>query len=274
MKIDSHQHFWHYQPDRDAWITDEMRVLKQDYLPDQLLRHLQKHSIDGSVSVQADQSEDETRFLVSLAEAHSYIMGVVGWTDLRSPALREKLTHFKSFPKLKGFRHVVQSEAKGFLNDNSFRQGVKMLAEFGFTYDLLIYHHQLEEALDFVRELPDVKIVVDHIAKPSIKSGKKTPWELQMTLMATFPNVHCKLSGMVTEASWSGWKKEDFSPYLDVIMEGFGPGRIMYGSDWPVCLLAGGYGDQFEIVNSYIYRLSNDERKAIMGDNAVNFYSL
>lgn len=274
MKIDSHQHFWYYKPHRDTWITDEMRVLKQDYLPDQLLIHLQDHGFDGSVSVQADQSEDETRFLLSHAEGNSYVKGVVGWTDLGSPALRERLAHFKSFPKLKGFRHVVQSEKKGFLEDASFREGVRMLAEFGFTYDLLIYHHQLDEALAFVKALPEVNMVIDHIAKPNFKTGEKVHWELKMASMAAFPNVCCKLSGMVTEASWNDWKKEDFFPYLDELMEGFGASRLMYGSDWPVCLLAGTYDAQLEIVESYISRLSGDERKAIMGENAVKFYGL
>jgi L-fuconolactonase len=274
MKIDSHQHFWHYQPQRDSWITDEMSVLKQDYLPAQLRRHLYDHEFEGSVAVQADQSEDETMFLLSLAEANSYVKGVVGWTELRSPALKDRLSYFKSFPKMKGFRHVVQSESKGFLGDTSFRNGVKLLAEFNYTYDLLIYHHQLEEALDFVRQLPEVKIVVDHIAKPNIKEGEKTHWELKMAAMATFSNVFCKLSGMVTEASWTNWKKNDFFPYLDEMMETFGPNRLMYGSDWPVCLLAGNYDAQLDIVESYVSGLSADERKAIMGENAIKFYGL
>lgn len=274
MKIDSHQHFWYYKPERDTWITDDMSVLKQDYLPANLRRNLHDHGFDGSVTVQADQSEDETAFLLELADANSFIRGIVGWTDLRSPALQERLAYFKSFPKVKGFRHVVQSEKMGFLNDVSFRNGVKMLAEFGFTYDLLIYHHQLEEALDFVRALPDVKIVIDHIAKPNIKDREKTHWELQMAAMGTFSNVFCKLSGMVTEASWQGWKKKDFFPYLDEVMEAFGPQRLMYGSDWPVCLVAGNYDAQLDIVESYISALSISEQKAIMGENAVKFYSL
>ena len=274
MKIDSHQHFWHYQSERDTWITDEMSVLKQDYLPAQLRRSLHDHGFDGSVAVQADQSEDETVFLLSLAEANSYIKGVVGWTDLRSARLKERLTYFSSFSRLKGFRHVVQSEAAGFLEDASFRSGVRLLADFNFTYDLLIYLHQLGEALDFVRHLPEVKIVIDHIAKPNIKGKEKTQWELQMAAMATFPNVFCKLSGMVTETSWHNWKKDDFVPWLDEVMEAFGPKRLMYGSDWPVCLLAGNYDAQLEIVESYVSGLSPDERKAIMGENAVKFYGL
>lgn len=274
MRIDSHHHFWHYQPQRDTWITDEMSLLKHDYLPAQLRRILHDHELDGSVAVQADQSEDETVFLLSMAESNSFVKGVVGWTDLRSPELRQKLSYFRSFPKLKGFRHVVQSEPKGFLNDPAFREGVRMLTEFNFTYDLLIYHHQLDEALEFVRDLPEVKIVIDHLAKPNIRGGEKTHWELQMAAMATFPNVFCKLSGMVTEASWNEWKKDDFFPYLDEAFEAFGSERLMYGSDWPVCLLAGNYDAQLDIVESYISGLSADERQAIMGENAIKFYGL
>lgn len=274
MRIDSHQHFWNYQRERDTWITEEMQVLRKDYLPENLQDHLHKHGIDGSVAVQAAQSEDETMFLLSLADKYPFVKGVVGWTDLRATVLKEKLDNFRGFSNLKGFRHVVQSEKKGFLEDPLFRKGVKTLGEGGFTYDLLIYHHQLKEALAFVKEVGNVKMVVDHIAKPNIKAGEKTHWELKMAAMATFPNVFCKLSGMVTEASWTDWKRDDFFPYLDEMMEAFGPKRLMYGSDWPVCLLAGSYDDQLAIVESYIAELSDNERRAIMGGNAVDFYGL
>jgi L-fuconolactonase len=274
MNIDSHQHFWKYHPVKDAWITDEMRAIQKDFLPDDLLPLLKQHGISGCVAVQADQSETETNFLLSLAEKHDFIKGVVGWIDLKAVDLEQQLEYFSQFPKLKGFRHVVQGEPKGFLSDQKFLEGVKQLKKFDLTYDLLIYHHQLEEALYFANKVPEVNIVVDHIAKPSIKTGEKTHWELYMAALATFQNVYCKISGMVTEADWKKWKQEDFDPYLDEVFEAFGPNRIMYGSDWPVCLLAAKYEDQLSIVLNYLTRLSSAEKKLVLGENAKRFYNL
>jgi L-fuconolactonase len=276
MRIDAHQHFWKYKADRDLWITDEMSVIRRDFLPEDLQPILKQYNIDGCVAVQADQSEEETKFLLDLSAQHEFIKGVVGWIDLRSSGiiLESKLQGYKAFPKLKGFRHVVQGEPKGFLADKNFIEGVRKLAQYGFTYDLLVYHHQLEEALKFVYAVPGVKIVIDHIAKPSIRTKEKTRWELNMAAIATASNVHCKLSGMVTEAAWMQWTKEDFEPFLDEMLEIFGPKRLMYGSDWPVCLLSGSYAEQLDIVESYIQRLSHTEREQIMGTNALNFYNL
>jgi L-fuconolactonase len=274
MSIDSHQHFWKYNPVRDAWITDEMSGIQRDFLPEDLLPLLQQHSIDGCVAVQADQSEAETHFLLSLADKYSFIKGVVGWIDLKANDLAQRLEYFRQFPKLKGFRHVVQGEPKGFLSDSKFLAGVKKLSSFGFTYDLLIYHHQLKEALPFVQQLGEVKIVIDHIAKPSIKTGEKTHWELNMAALATFQNVYCKISGMVTEAHWNTWKQEDFDPYLDEVFEVFGPNRVMYGSDWPVCLVAATYESQFSIILNYLSRLSSAEKRLVLGENAERFYNL
>ncbi len=274
MIIDAHQHFWKYDPVRDSWITDDMDVIKRDFLSEDLLPELRANGVDGCVAVQADQSEDETHFLLDLAGKTTFVKGVVGWVDLRGDDLTEKLLYFRKFKLLKGFRHVVQGEPAGFLLDKVFINGVNQLAKHGFTYDLLIYHHQLKEALAFVASVPDTKIVIDHIAKPSIVSGEKTQWELNMAAMATFPNIFCKLSGMVTEASWRDWKRDDFYPYLDEVLEAFGPKRLMYGSDWPVCLVAASYKEQFDIVRDYISRLSEAEQRQILGGNAVAFYKL
>jgi L-fuconolactonase len=274
MIIDSHQHFWKYHPIKDAWITDEMKVLQHDFLPEDLYPLLKKNKIDGCVAVQADQSEDETLFLLELAAQNDFIKGVVGWVDLRRPDLEERLAHFSGFKKLKGFRHIVQSEPKGFLTDRSFIEGVNKLASYNFTYDLLIKHHQLEEALDFLAQVQDVKIVVDHLAKPSIKTGEKTHWELNMAAVASFQNVSCKISGMVTEADWMGWTRHTFTPYLDELFEMFGAKRLMYGSDWPVCLLAASYEQQLDIVQSYLEASSEIEKQMIMGENAAGFYNL
>jgi L-fuconolactonase len=274
MTIDSHQHFWKYNPVNHGWINEEMTGIRRNFLPDQLEPLLRDHHIDGCVTVQVDQTEDETAFMLSLADQHDFIKGVVGWVDLRAPDLEERLQHFRQFTRLKGFRHIVQGEPKGFLADRRFIEGVKKLARHNFTYDLLIYHHQLEEALAFVKHVPDVKIVVDHIAKPSIRTGEKTHWELNMAALATFGNVHCKISGMVTEANWAHWAQDDFNPYLDEVFETFGVARVMYGSDWPVCLVAASYGEQLTIVQQYISGLSASEKRLVLGENAKTFYNL
>jgi L-fuconolactonase len=272
--IDSHQHFWKYDPLRHAWINDEMKAIQKDFLPRDLEPLLKKNEMDGCVAVQVDQTEAENFFLLDLAGRHEFIKGIVGWVDLRAPDLDERLQYFSKFPKLKGFRHIVQGEPKGFLSDPAFIKGVKKLSTYNFTYDLLVYYHQLEEALAFVRHVPEVKIVVDHIAKPSIRTKEKTHWELNMAAMATFKNVYCKLSGMVTEATWKSWKAEDFEPYLDEVFEFFGADRLMYGSDWPVCLVAASYHDQLSVVREYASRLSSSEKQMVFSDNAKRFYNL
>jgi L-fuconolactonase len=274
MVIDSHQHFWKYDPVRHAWINDEMKLIQKDFLPGQLHPLLQHNGIDGCVTIQVDQTEEETHFMLSLAEKNPFIKGVVGWVDLRADDLENRLESFTQFPRLKGFRHIVQGEPDGFLSDRKFVEGVKKLERFNFTYDLLIYHHQLTEALAFIQHVPNVKVVIDHIAKPSIRTGEKTHWELNMAAMATFKNVYCKVSGMVTEANWRNWKPTDFTPYLDEIFETFGPARVMYGSDWPVCLVAASYEQQFGIVQQYISQLSSSEKQQVMGRNAETFYNL
>jgi L-fuconolactonase len=274
MRIDSHQHFWKFNPQRDAWITDDMSVLKNDFFPADLLPLLKQNAIDGCVAVQADQSLGETDFLLELADGNEFVKGVVGWVDLRSANLENTLEKYRGRKKLKGFRHIVQSELKGFLSDDRFIAGVRKIGETGFTYDLLVYPHQLEESLNFVSRLPDVKIVIDHMAKPYIRSGEKTHWELSMAALSTFSNVCCKISGLVTEADWKNWNKEQIFPFLDEMLETFGADRLMYGSDWPVCLLAASYEKQLDVVTSYIAALSMDERESIMGGTAIKFYEL
>lgn len=274
MTFDSHQHFWRYQPVKHAWMTDEMRNIQKDFLPADLEGLLKQHQIDGCVTVQVDQTEEENHFMLSLASQHDFIKGVVGWIDLRAEGLEERLQFFRLFPKLKGFRHIVQGEPKGFLKDQKFINGVRKLSKYNFTYDLLIYHYQLEDALAFVHHLPDVKIVVDHLAKPSIRTGEKTHWELNMAALATFENVYCKVSGMVTEADVLNWKPDHFTPYLDEIFESFGASRVMYGSDWPVCLLAASYDQQYSIVKNYVSQLSTSEKQLVFGENAKRFYNL
>ncbi|CAN5321802.1 amidohydrolase family protein [soil metagenome] len=274
MTLDSHQHFWNYQPQRDTWITEEMNVIRRDFLPADLAPLLKKNGIEGCIAVQADQSEKETNFLLKCAQQHSFIKGIVGWTDLQSPGVQARLEYYYQFHEVKGFRHVAQAEPAGFLLSDNFCDGIRHLEQYNFTYDVLIYPHQLEEALLFAKKFPNQSFVIDHLAKPLIAHQQLKPWKQQLQQIAMHENVLCKISGMVTEADWKTWKVTDFKPYLETILEAFGSKRLMYGSDWPVCLTAADYDDQFTIVKQFIEPLSATEKKAIMGGNATRFYHL
>lgn len=275
MRVDSHQHFWHYHPVRDAWITDEMARLKRDFLPADLLPELRASGIDACVAVQADQSEEETRFLLDLAEEHCEIAGVVGWVDLLDEKVEERLEHFSRFRKLRGFRHIVQAEPDDrFLLRKDFLRGVGMLSRFGFTYDILIYARHLAVADQFVQQFPHQKFVVDHIAKPQIKARELHEWSRGILAIAKHPNVWCKVSGLVTEADCKRWTPDDFRPYLDVVFEAFGIDRVMFGSDWPVCLLGGNYRRVKAIVDDYTQSFPVIDKEKIFGRNAVRFYGL
>ena len=274
MTIDSHQHFWNYQPQRDTWITEEMNIIRKDFLPDDLTWVLKNNKIEGCVAVQADQSERETDFLIKCSRSHSFIKGIVGWTDLQSPGVQARLEYYYQFHEVKGFRHIAQSEPDTFLLRENFCAGVGLLEQYNFTYDILIYHHQLPAALKFVKRFPNQSFVIDHLAKPSIRQQHLKPWKQQLQQIAMHENVCCKFSGFLTEADWKNWKVSDIKPYLEIALEAFGPKRVMYGSDWPVCLLAGEYDDQLQITKQFIDTLSPSEKKAIMGENAVRFYHL
>jgi len=275
MKIDSHQHFWRYNPVRDAWITDEMAVLKQDFLPEQFARECAANGIDASVAVQADQSENETNFLLELANLNDRIAGVVGWVDLLSPRVVERLEHLSHFEKLRGFRHVAQAEKdERFLAREDFVKGVAQLRQFGFTYDILVYPKQLPAAIELVSRVPEQRFVVDHLAKPQIKTKKTEPWAAQMKEIAQNKNVFCKVSGMVTEADWHNWKPEDFKPYLHGVFEAFGAERLMFGSDWPVCLVAASYRQVKQLIEDYVKGYSEADKDKIFGGNAEKFYRL
>jgi L-fuconolactonase len=274
FRIDSHQHFWKYNAARDAWITNEMKIIQRDFLPEDLAPILGNNKIDGCVSVQADQSENETKFLLELASTNDFIKGVVGWVDLRSPQLHERLQFYASNKKLKGFRHIAQAEPAGFLRKEEFSNGIGALKHFNFTYDILIYPHQIEDAIWLVKQHPEQKFVVDHLAKPVIREKEFTNWSAQMKDLASFNNVNCKISGMVTEAVWDRWTPKDFKPYLDFILHHFGTARVMYGSDWPVCLVAASYEKQLTIIEEYLQPFSQFEKHQIMGENTRRFYNL
>lgn len=274
MNIDSHQHFWKYDPVKNSWIEDHMKVIRRDFLPLDLQPILEKNAIDGCIAVQADQSEAETEFLLSLAENNSFIKGVVGWVDLKAENIEERLAYFARFEKLKGVRHILQAEPDDYMLDEKFQRGISLLKQFDLTYDILVFPSQLPASIELVNKFPNQKFVVDHIAKPLIKEGKIENWKKNMESLAKSPNVMCKISGMVTEADWNSWKSKDFDPYLDVIFNAFGANRILFGSDWPVCLLAAEYQQQLEIVENYISHLPNEVQDKIMGGNAINFYSI
>lgn len=274
MRIDSHQHFWKFDPIRDAWIDASMEKIARDFLPEDLKPLLDQTKIDGCVAVQADQSETETEFLLDFAGRYGFVKGVVGWVDLRSPQLSERLEHYCNNSFFKGVRHIVQAEKDGFMLQESFLKGIQQLKDFNLTYDILIFPHQLEEAVALVKKNPEQAFVLDHIAKPYIKDKKIDQWAKHINQLAAHQNVYCKLSGLLTEADWNHWQEEDFTAYLTVIMEAFGTDRLMYGSDWPVCLLAGSYPHVVRIVENFISSLSTDNQKKIMGQNAHHFYNL
>lgn len=275
MNIDSHQHFWRFDPRRDAWITEEMSILKRDFLPEDLIPQLHAHHVQGSIAVQATQSEEETTFLLELADRFDEIKGVVGWVDLCAPNLPERLEYFSHFHRLCGFRHVVQSEPDDrFMLRQDFLTGIRQLQQFEFTYDILIYPHQLPAAVELVERFPQQHFVLDHLAKPLMRSGVISPWSQQMRLLAANPNVYCKLSGLVTEADWRKWRPTDFKPYLDVVFGAFGTERLMFGSDWPVCLLAADYGDVKQLLSDYLADFPVEQRDRIFGGNAEMFYGL
>ena len=274
VRIDSHQHFWKYDPVRDAWITPDMIAIRRDFLPGDLEPLLRASGMEGCVTVQVDQSAKETLTMLRLADEHPFIKGIVGWVDFRSPGIKDQLAYLSQYKKLKGFRHIVQAEPDGFLLQKDFLHGIKSLADFGYTYDILIYPRQLQEAVQFVRQFPDQKFVLDHMAKPLIRERGLEPWKKYIASLASAGNIYCKLSGMVTEADWKKWEPADFLPYLDVVFNCFGPQRLLYGSDWPVCLLASTYPQQLAVVEDYINSLTPSEKLRIMGENAVQFYNL
>lgn len=273
-RIDSHQHFWKFDPVRDSWIDDSMLKIQRDFLPEHLLPLLAENEFAGCVAVQADQSEEQTNFLLDLATKNDFIKGVVGWIDLLDKNVAERLHHFSVYEKLKGFRHVVQGEADDFMLRNDFRNGIRELKPFNYTYDILIFHRQLPAAIHLVNSFPDQAFVIDHIAKPDIKSGNIQSWKKDIIEIAKAENVSCKISGMVTEADWNNWKSDDLKPYLDVIFENFSTSNLLFGSDWPVCNVAADYPKVVKTLEDYIAQLSTQEQQNIWSNNAKLFYSL
>ena len=275
MHIDAHQHFWIYDQREYGWIEDSMAALRRDFLPADLKSELEGNGFHGCVAVQARQTLEETRWLLELAERAPFILGVVGWVDLRSARLRFELKSFAQEPKLVGIRHIVQSEPdERFLLQPDFLRGIAMLEEFDLAYDILIHTRHLPVAAEFVARFPRQRFVLDHMAKPPIKSGAVDEWARGIRELAAFPNVYCKVSGLVTEADWQGWTPEDLRPYLDVAFECFGASRLMIGSDWPVCTVAGPYARVMDVAKDYLGKYSAEEREGVLGGNAAAFWRL
>jgi len=275
VHIDAHQHFWVYSPAEYEWIDNSMALLRRDFLPRDLKPELENSNFHGSIAVQARQTLEETHWLLELAKDSPSILGVVGWVDLQSPNVRLQLKVLAQSPKLVGIRHIVQSEPDDrFLLRPDFLRGISILEEFDLAYDVLIYTKHLSVAAEFVERFPRQRFVLDHLAKPPIKSGHIDSWAQGISRLATFPNVFCKLSGLVTEADWRHWKPEQIVPFLDVAWESFGPDRLMIGSDWPVCLVAASYARAVEVVKNYLLQKKPESLDRVLGGNAQRFWRL
>lgn len=275
MFVDAHQHFWIYNPNEYGWITDSMAAIRRHFLPDDLRPELDRNGFRGSIAVQTRQTIEETRWLLALAEELPWILGTVGWVDLCSKNVRSQLAALAKNPKLVGIRHIVQSEPDDqFLLRSDFLNGISTLQDFNLAYDILIRPEHLTVAAKFVERFPNQRFVLDHLAKPFIKDGKIEGWATDIRRLASFPNVFCKLSGLVTEADWRNWKPAQITPYLDVALECFGAKRLMIGSDWPVCLVAASYRPVVDVIKKYLENQPPTTQTAVLAGNAEAFYRL
>ncbi|MGJ8732463.1 amidohydrolase family protein [Cellulophaga fucicola] len=275
MIIDAHQHFWKYEPAKHSWIDDNMAVIRKDFMPANLKKVYLENNIDGCVAVQADQTTLENDFLLDLASKNSFVKGIVGWADFRADTIDEVLENYSKLKKIKGFRHVVQGEPDhNFLLRPDFLNGISKLEKYNFTYDILVFPHQLGAVLEFVKKFPNINFIIDHIAKPYINDGFYDGWANLMLAIGKQQNVYCKLSGMVTEADYNTWTPEIIAPYMQLVLKAFGADRLLFGSDWPVCLVAGNYKKVKELVTDFISQLSKEDQEKILGLNAVKFYNL
>jgi len=275
MRIDAHQHFWRYNAAEYGWIDDSMIALRRDFLPSDSEREMARAGFDACIAVQVRQTLEETRWFLALADAHPFIVGVVGWVDLQGDDVRTTLQRVARHPKLIGIRHIVQSEVDDrFLLGPAFCRGIALLAEFDLAYDILIYPRHLPISGEFVDRFERQRFVLDHLAKPNIRGGEIRTWERDLRRLADRPNVFCKLSGLVTEADWQRWKPDDIRPFLEVALDCFGPSRLMIGSDWPVCTVAADYGRTMDVVIDFLADRPAEEQDAILGGNARRFWKL
>ncbi len=274
LRIDTHHHFWKYTPHEYDWIDDAMRLIRRDYLPEDLEQAIRSCGVDSVVSVQARQTLEETRWLLELSSAHSFIGGVVGWVPLVARDVADTLASLMERGRLKAVRHVLQGEADAYMLGADFNHGIDALSALGLVYDILIFERQLPQTIAFVDGHPHQIFVLDHIGKPRIRDRVMSPWRENIRRLAERPNVYCKLSGLVTEADHSAWTKGDLAPYLETVLDAFGPQRLMFASDWPVCLVATTYCEWFKLVAEQIGALSDAEQEAILGGTARRVYGL
>jgi len=274
LRIDAHQHFWRYDPAEYGWIDDRMAALRRDFLPDESRREMTGAGFDACVAVQARQTDRETDWLLALADAHPFIVGVVGWVDLRSPWIDARLDALRSHPKLVGIRHIVQAEPDGFLARTDVRGGIAALGRSGLPFDILVYARQLRQAIDLAAAFPHQRFVLDHLGKPDIRHGEFDGWHRDLRQLGALPNVSAKLSGLVTEADWSSWTPGELRRYIDAAFACFGADRLMIGSDWPVCTLAGAYRDVMQVTIDALSHRDAAERDAVLGGNARRFWYL
>ena len=274
MIIDSHQHFWKYNPVRDAWIDDTMEVIRKDFLPKDLKPILEKNGVGGCIAVQADQSEEETNFLLECARQNPFIKGVVGWVDLTDEQLESRLAHFANDPLFKGVRHIVQAEKEDYLLREDVQKGISKLAKHKLTFDILIFPHQLPAAIQMVEKFPEQQFILDHIAKPTISAPIENEWKANIAALSGFKNVSCKISGMVTEAENFVFSEDSVTPFLDHVFSTFGPTRLLFGSDWPVCLLAADYSKVLAIIMDYLEQHNEKTKEKILRKNAQLIYNL
>ncbi|MGD0443406.1 MAG: amidohydrolase family protein [Edaphobacter sp.] len=272
--IDAHHHLWRYSASEYQWIDDSMAALRRDFLPSDLVVELANAGIDGAVTIQTRQTLEETRWLLELAQSCKQIRGVVGWAPIAASDFQDSLHKFAAQPKFVGLRHIVQAEPQGYLDGADFNRGIRDLLTTGLVYDLLILQSQLDEAIRFVDRHPQQRFVLDHIAKPKIAAREIEPWSTHIRDLSKRSHVYCKLSGMVTEDSWSNCSLESLRPYLDIAVEAFGPDRLMAGSDWPVCLVATSYPQWWTMLQNYFAIFSESERASIFGATAIKVYDL
>lgn len=275
FKIDAHHHLWNFDPKEYPWIDERMQVLRRSFLPPDLQKEIAMAGIDACIPVQARQTLEETHWLLSLAKQHNFIKGVVGWVPLADPNVQAFLDQVASHPKLCGFRHVLQDEPdENYILRADFNRGIRELAPHNLTYDILIFERHLPQTIRFVDQHPNQRFVIDHLAKPRVRDEEISPWREHIHELARRPNVYCKVSGLATEADHQSWTEEQLRPYLDTVLQTFSAKRLMFGSDWPVCLLALSYGRWVSVVQNFADRLSETEQQQLWAGTAIEAYNL
>ena len=275
MIIDTHQHFWKYDKVQHAWIDDDMKEIRKDFLPEKLEQVFSKNDVSGCIAVHSDQKEAENDFLLDLAKKNEFIKGIIGWVDFRAENIEERLQYYSGKEKIKGFRHIVQGEPDhNFLLRKPFLRGIEALGAYDLCYEILVFPHQLGAVLEFIKKFPNQKFVIDHLAKPYIRDGFFDGWASMMREIALHENVHCKISGMVTEADYENWTYEQLKPYMQWVFKHFGSKRVMFGSDWPVCLVAASYAEVKGAAEIFMRQFSEEDQNNFWYKNAIDFYNI